>query len=294
VADQLGIDHHVFNFGDDFATHVVGPYVADHVAGRTPNPCVECNRHLKFDRLLERAELLGFDAVATGHHARVVTQPDGSRRVGRGADRAKDQSYVIHMLDQRQLARTLLPVGAMTKDEVRQRAAQLGLRNAAKPDSQDVCFITTVRGRAAFLSDRVTLTPGRVVDTAGRTVGAVDAMELVTVGQRKGLGLAGGGPPRFATSVDPRTATVTVGGPDDLLTDHQQVESVTWASGPVTEALHAQVQVSAHGAPRPAVLRPAGPGRVDVAWTRRARRVAPGQSMVFYDADVVLGGGTAV
>ena len=268
VADQLGIDHHVFNFGDDFATHVVGPYVADHAAGRTPNPCVECNRHLKFDRLLERAELLGFDAVATGHHARVITQSDGSRRVGRGADRAKDQSYVIHMLNQRQLARTVLPVGAMTKDEVRRRAAELGLRNAAKPDSQDVCFITTVRGRAAFLSDRVTLTPGRVVDTGGRTVGAVDAMELVTVGQRKGLGLAGGGPPRFATSVDTRTATVTVGGPDDLLTDHQQVESVTWASGPVTGAVRVQVQASAHGEPRPAVLQPAGPGRVDVVWTR--------------------------
>ena len=250
VADHLGIDHHTFNFGDDFWAHVVGPYLDDHAAGRTPNPCVECNRHLKFDRLLERADLLGFDAVATGHHARNVARADGSRRVARGADRAKDQSYVIHMLDQAQLARTLLPVGDLTKADVRAEAARLGLRTATKPDSQDVCFITTTGGRHRFLGDKIPLTPGRVVDGAGHEVGQVDAVELVTIGQRKGLGLAGGGAPRFAVSVDVPTATVVVDGADGLLTDSLRVERMAWADAPVDG--DALVQCSAHGDPQPA------------------------------------------
>ncbi len=142
MAARLGIEHHVFNFGDDFDEHVVAPYVADHAAGRTPNPCIECNRHLKFDRLLRRADALGFDAVATGHHARIVERPDGTRRVARGADAAKDQSYVVHVLDQAALARVRFPVGHLTKADVRAAAARAGLATADKPDSQDVCFIT--------------------------------------------------------------------------------------------------------------------------------------------------------
>ncbi len=296
VADHLGIDHHVFNFGDDFATHVVGPYVADHVAGRTPNPCVECNRHLKFDRLIERADMLGFEAVATGHHARVVKAADGTLRVGRGADRGKDQSYVLHMLDQPTLARVVLPVGPLRKPEVRARAAALGLRNADKPDSQDVCFITSARGRRSFLADRMTMTPGRVVDGHGRRVGAVEAVELVTIGQRRGLGLAGGGEPRFVVAADPRTATVIVGSAEDLLVGAQHVGPVTWADQPVSGLV--EVQTSAHGSPRDAMIEAADDddpvGRtVVVRWLEPQRRVAPGQSVVFYDGDEVLGGGPA-
>ena len=167
VAQQLGIAHYVFNFGDDFDAGVVAPYVEAHAAGRTPNPCIECNRSIKFDRLLRRADALGFDAVATGHHARV--DHDGRRwRLRRGADRGKDQSYVLYVLGQAQLARVLLPVGHLTKAEVRDRAAELGLRTAAKPDSQDVCFIPSTAGRAAFLGERLGLTPGRVVDAHRR------------------------------------------------------------------------------------------------------------------------------
>ena len=158
VADHLGLDHHVFNFGPDFERHVVEPYVRDHRAGRTPNPCIECNRHLKFDRLLRRADQLGFDAVATGHHARIAGRA-GRLRVARGADPGKDQSYVLHMLDQATLARTLFPIGGLTKDRVRAMAAELGLRTAAKPDSQDVCFITSAEGRAAFLGRRTAAHP---------------------------------------------------------------------------------------------------------------------------------------
>ncbi len=207
VAQQLDIDHLVFNFTEDFDRHVVAPYVDAHRVGSTPNPCIECNRHLKFARLAERADLLGFDAVATGHHARIV-EIGGARHVARGADAAKDQSYVVHVLDQGQLARTLFPVGHLTKAEVRDRAAALGLRTADKPDSQDVCFITHTGGREAFLGARIPMRTARVVDGRGSAVGAVDAVELVTVGQRRGLGLPGGGPKRYVVDVEAGDAPV--------------------------------------------------------------------------------------
>ena len=286
VADTLGIDHHVFNLGDHFDQHVVAPYLADHAVGRTPNPCVECNRHVKFDRLLVRARALGFERLATGHHARIVERGDGTLRLARAADRAKDQSYVLYMLGQGQLAELVLPVGHMGKDEVRAEASRLGLRTATKPDSQDVCFITRRDGRADFLGRRIPLTPGRVVDGAGHQVGRVEAVELVTVGQRHGMDLAGGLGPRYATAVDVATATVTVGPAADLLVDHTPVEATRWAHGAVNGRL--LVQTSAHGTPRWAAVDPDG-----VQWDEPHRRVAPGQSVVFYEGEEVVGGGLA-
>jgi tRNA-specific 2-thiouridylase len=287
VAAQLGIEHHVFNFGDDFDEHVVAPYVADHAAGRTPNPCIECNRHLKFDRLLRRADALGFDAVATGHHARIVERADGSRRVARGADGAKDQSYVVHMLDSDVLGRIRFPVGAMTKDDVRAAATAAGLATADKPDSQDVCFITaTGGGRQAFLGDRITTNPGTVVDDVGRPVGAVSAVELVTIGQRHGLGLPGGGEARYAVDVDVARSTVTVGTKADLLTARLELDDLAWTAdalpGPVA------AQTSAHGKPVSGRI-------VDGGFVPDApmRKVAPGQSVVLYDGDQVVAGATA-
>jgi tRNA-uridine 2-sulfurtransferase len=293
VAQQLGIVHHVFNFSDDFDSHVVDHYVAAHAAGRTPNPCIECNRHLKFDRFLHRATQLGFDAIATGHHARVVHDDGtGTYRLRRGADAAKDQSYVLHMLDQAQLARTLLPVGDLTKGEVRAHAAGLGLRTATKPDSQEVCFIPSPRsgGREAFLRDRMELSPGRVVDTVGNDLGAVDAVELVTIGQRRGLGLAntGDGARRFAIDVDAASATVTVGTEADLDVATTVLTNVTWTHTPVAGDVLAQT--SAHGAPVRATF---DPTTNVVTWHAPHRRVAPGQSVVLYDVDDVLGGGVA-
>ena len=288
VAQQLDIDHLVFNFGDDFTEHVVQPYVDAHRHGVTPNPCIECNRHLKFARLAERADLLGFDAVATGHHARIVSV-NGVLRVARGADAAKDQSYVVHMIDQAQLARTQFPVGHLTKAQVRERATELGLRTADKPDSQDVCFITSTGGRATFLGARIPMRAARVVDTAGASVGAVEAVELVTIGQRRGLGLPGGGPKRYVVDVDVARETVTVGDERDLLVDVQRFADAVWGHEPV--AGEVLVQCSAHGVPLPAVL------DADVLhWTRPERIVAPGQSLVFYDPSdrYVLGGATAV
>jgi tRNA-specific 2-thiouridylase len=299
AAAQLGVDHHVFNFGREFDEHVVSPYVADHLAGRTPNPCVECNRHLKFDLLLRRAEVLGFDAVATGHHARIVECTDGTRRIARGADSAKDQSYVLHPLRAADLERVLFPIGHLTKAEVRDLAARRGLRTAAKPDSQDVCFITRSRGRGEFLSARAELHPGTVVDVEGNTLGAVDAVELVTIGQRRGLELAGGKGRRFVVDVDVPAATVTVGPPEHLLRDEVPLTQVVWADGPVEGPV--QAQCSAHG--------DAAPGRVEVEpdasltlrWEEPRRRVAPGQSVVLYapvdtadgPVEAVVGGAVA-
>ena len=286
VAQQLGIDHWVFGFTDDFDALVVEPYVTAHSAGRTPNPCIECNRHLKFGRLLRRAVQLGFDAVATGHHARLARDDGRRMRLLRGVDRVKDQSYVLHAVDPDALARCLFPVGEITKTEVRERARGLGLRTADKPESQDLCFVSATGGRAELLGPRIGLHPGRVVDAAGAEMGRVDAVELVTVGQRRGLG--GGGPGRrYAVSVDVATATVVTGTLDDLLADTVLLDALVWRDGVPTSPLLAQS--SAHG-------RPVG-ARVDgttVRLVERVRRVAPGQSVVLYRGDEVVGGGTAV
>jgi tRNA-specific 2-thiouridylase len=288
VAQQLGIVHHVFAFADDFDRDVVEPYVRAHQDGLTPNPCIECNRHLKFDRFARRAVQLGFDAVATGHHARVVRMGDGRYRLRRAVDRAKDQSYVLHMLGQDQLAHTLFPIGELTKDDVRKRAAALGLRTAAKPDSQDVCFITSTSGREGFLRRRIPLHAGRTVDLSGREVGSVDAVELVTVGQRKGLG-GGAAVPRYAVSVNIRERTVTVGSQSDTVTHLIEVRDITWVDRPVADGSSVTVQCSAHGRLSDGVY---ADGRLH--FSQPVRRVAPGQSVVLYEGDDVLGGGFAL
>ena len=301
VAQQLRIDHLVFNFSEEFNDTVVSPYVDAHRNGTTPNPCIECNRHLKFDRLSQRARLLGFDAVATGHHARIERQPSGVWRVARGADAAKDQSYVVHMLDQQELAYTLFPVGHLTKAQVRERASELGLRTATKPDSQDVCFISKTGGRETFLGHRIPFRRARVVDESGAEVGAVDAVELVTIGQRRGLRLPGGSPKQFVLSVDVEAATVVVGDESRLACDTVSVTSVMWSHEPPALGASVMVQSSAHGAAREAVLEElvVGDGRladrVVLRWREQQRRVAPGQSVVMYDIDdrVVIGGGIA-
>jgi tRNA-specific 2-thiouridylase len=285
VASQLGVAHYVFNFTDDFERNVVGPYADAYEHGRTPNPCVECNRTMKFGRLLDRAVQLGYDAVATGHHARVVRRGD-TRAIARGADRAKDQSYVLYMLDERQLGRTLLPVGELTKAEVRDRAASLGLRTAAKAESMDVCFITR-GGRDAFLGTRIERRPGSIVDRDGITVGTHDGIDAFTIGQRRGLAVAAGAR-RYVTEIAPETGTVTIGTRDDLLCDHVVIDDAMWTSGRPPEG-DVRVQWRAHGPAVPARL----VGRT-VCFAAPQSRVAPGQAVVLYDGDAVLGGGVAV
>jgi tRNA-uridine 2-sulfurtransferase len=282
VAAQLGIPHYTFNFADDFAAAVVGPYVGAHAAGLTPNPCVECNRSIKFGRLLERAEDLGFDAVATGHHARVV-----GRRLARGRDLGKDQSYVLYMLTEPDLARLRLPVGEMTKAGVRAEAAALGLRTAGKPESMEVCFITR-GGREQFLTERGVMRSGDVVDGAGRVLGHHDGAAAFTIGQRRGLGVATG-ERRYVVDVDAERAAVTVGPFEDLLRDEVRVGGLTFVAGAAPAATETLlVQVRAHATPFE--------GRLDgdvVRFARPQPRVAPGQVVALYRGDVLLGGGIA-
>jgi tRNA-specific 2-thiouridylase len=300
VAQQLGVAHHVFNLTEEFEEAVVGPYVAAHAAGRTPNPCIECNRHIKFDLLLARSHRLGYDALATGHHARVgAPAPGGPGRwqLRRGVDVAKDQSYVLSMLGQRHLARLVLPVGEMTKAAVRAEAARLGLRTADKPDSQDVCFITSAEGRAGFLRTRLTLHPGRVVDADGTELGPVDDVELVTVGQRKGLGAPGDPRRRYVVGVDVEHRTVRVADAAHHLVTEVALDpaSVTWVDRAPWGDLACLAQVSAHGVPADAVVA-RGADRVAVVFAAAQRPVAPGQTVAFYDPadpDAVLGAAIA-
>ena len=295
VAQQLGIDHLVFNFGDDFDAHVVEPYVEAHANGVTPNPCIECNRSVKFARLAERADLLGFDAVATGHHANIGRDAHGHLTLLRGDDPKKDQSYVVHMLDQTQLARTMFPVGGMQKSQVRELAAQIDLRTADKPDSQDVCFITSTGGRTSFLGDRIPFHRADVVDIDGTPLGQVESVEMVTIGQRKGIGLPGGGPKRYVVDVDTAARVVTVGADRDLLRTELTVRTMAWVDGEVSGDV--LVQASAHGATQRARIAASTSidGAVQVVWAEQQRRIAPGQSVVFYDLSDqrVLGGGIA-
>lgn len=288
VAQQLDITHHVFNFGEEFMANVVDPYVEAHAQGRTPNPCVECNRHIKFDKFISRAMQLGFDAVATGHHARVVER-EGSYWMARGADEKKDQSYVLHMLGQDALSRLLLPVGEMDKAEVRRIAEARGLRTASKPDSQDVCFITSLGGRQAFLGERIPLKPGRLVHTSGKDLGPIESVQLATIGQRKGIGPGGSGQRQYAVDVDVEAGVVTVGDEASLMRRSVQLESLGFAVRPVEAGTRVIAQVSAHGKALDATFTGSA-----VEFDEPQRRVAPGQSVVLYQDDRVLGGGIAV
>jgi tRNA-specific 2-thiouridylase len=254
---------------------------------------------LKFDRLSERARLLGFDAVATGHHARIERDDEGTLRLTRGADDAKDQSYVVHMLDQAELAYTMFPVGHLTKTQVRERAVELGLRTATKPDSQDVCFISKTGGRETFLGNRIPFRKAEVVNEDGTPAGKVEALELVTIGQRKGLGIPGGGPKQYVVEVDTPNARVVIGEEASLYRKSLVVNSIVWSDAADIDRLRSQndvlVQSSAHGAAIPATVEILGNQEIRVLWAKPQRAIAPGQSVVLYNTtnSYVLAGGIA-
>lgn len=282
VAAQLGIPHYVFNFADEFTAAVVDPYAAAYAVGTTPNPCVDCNRTMKWGRALDRARALGFDAVATGHHARLEPGPSGPV-LRRSADPAKDQSYVLALIAADALAATLLPIGGMTKAEVRDRARALGLRTAEKAESMDACFIER-GGREKFLGTRIERRPGPIVDTSGATVGEHDGIDRFTIGQRRGLGVAQGDR-RFVVDLCAATATVTIGSREALLRDRLVVTDLVRRAAVPDEVL---VQTRAHGAAVPARLR-----GDEVVFGAPQPRVAPGQVVAFYDGDHCVAGAIA-
>lgn len=294
VAQVLGIDHHVFNYTEEFERDVVAPFVAAHAQGVTPNPCIECNRHIKFDLFFQRAARLGFEAVATGHHARIRRDATRAQLV-RGVDPAKDQSYVLGYLNEATINSLLLPIGDMTKEQVRQRAESYGLRTWDKPDSQDVCFIEASKGREAFLAPRIALSSAVVIDReSGDTIGTVPAAQLVTVGQRRGIAAGRDGERRFVTHVDLQRGRVEVDRLAAILIREIAIDPNSWhviydELNPGTRVL---VQVSAHGRVLAASI--SADGRSVLVLDDAVRPVAPGQTVVLYDAedpDVVIGAG---
>ena len=285
VAQQLGIAHHVFNYTEEFERLVVDPFVEGYAKGHSPNPCIECNRHVKFELLIERAKRLGFDALATGHHARVERRHDRASLV-RGADPLKDQSYVLGYLQESQLEMLHLPIGDLTKADVRLEAARLGMRTWDKPDSQDVCFIESSKGREHFLRERITLTPATFLDlSSGEAIGTTEAAELVTVGQRRGVLPARDGERRFVQRVNLATKEVFVGRLEDIVVTTLDLdeESMTFARDALSAGTRVVAQWSAHGIAKAATLRRGDGWSLEL--DAPARPVAQGQSVVFYRYD---------
>ncbi|WP_321474593.1 tRNA 2-thiouridine(34) synthase MnmA [uncultured Paludibaculum sp.] len=299
VANVLGIPYYVVNFEDRFEETVVKPFVDEYLAGRTPIPCTLCNNHVKFDQFLEMADGLGAEYIATGHYARVTRSPETGRYEMRtGMDSGKDQTYFLFGLKQHQLARTLFPLGGMTKPEVRALAAELGIPTAAKHDSQEICFVPNGDYAGfidAYFKERGIprdATHGEIVDKEGKVLAEHEGVHHYTVGQRKGLKIAAP-EPLYVIATDPQTQQVVVGQGTDLLRESLVAKDVNWVSiEPITEPRAAQVKIRNRHVPAEAVLYPTGqPDRVEVRFLTAQRAVTPGQAAVIYDGDLVLGGG---
>ncbi len=296
VARKLGFEHLVFNFRDCFRTEVMERFARSYIAGRTPNPCIECNRHVKFDAMLRRAMELGYDFIATGHYA--VNEYDSERGrwlLKRPADRSKDQTYVLYSLTQEQLAHTLFPLGTLEKSQVRELAERAGLVNSAKPDSQDICFVPD-GDYAGFISRFAGITPeeGDFLDLSGKVLGRHKGVISYTVGQRKHLGISLG-KPAYVVSKDAAANTVTLGDESDLFTmtliaDDFNLISVAELTEPMR--VTAKTRYSQHE--QPAVVTYLGDGRYMVEFDEPQRAVTSGQAVVLYDGDIVVGGGTII
>jgi tRNA-uridine 2-sulfurtransferase len=292
VADALGIDFYVFNFAERFEDTVVRDFQSAYALGRTPNPCVRCNQWIKFGALMERSDALGADVLVTGHYAR-IRERDGRYRLLRGNDPAKDQSYVLWMLDQRALARTRLPIGEMNKTETRAIAGELGLRTATKPDSQEICFVQSGDLGSYVEQNLAGMGEGPIVDTSGKRLGEHAGIARYTVGQRKGLGISIG-QPLYVTSIDAGSNAITVGSRDELAVGGIEVSEVGWVDAAPPAGTRVYLQHRAHGEVHPAQVGAGNQNAVELAYDEPAFAVAPGQSAVLYsfdDPDEVLGGG---
>lgn len=293
VAYKLGIDHLVLNFEDVFERRVIDYFAAQYAAGLTPNPCIACNRYIKFDAMLRRARELDFDCVATGHYAVIEQNEAGRWLLKRAHNNSKDQSYVLYSFTQDQLAHTLMPLGRYTKPQARALAEEAGLPVAHKPDSQEICFVED-NDYAGFIERYTgeTAPAGNFVDSAGRVIGRHLGVTHYTVGQRKGLG-ASFGKPMYVTKIDPDRNEITLGEEGS-----QYAHALTAADlnfipfDRLEQEIPAQVKVRYQAQPAPAALVPLPDGRVRVEFESPQRAITPGQAVVFYDGDLVLGGGT--
>jgi tRNA-specific 2-thiouridylase len=299
VAHRLNIPHYIVNFEQEFQRTVVENFVDEYVAGRTPIPCAHCNSDLKFATLLDRARGFDADVVATGHYARVEADPDTGRRVlRRGLDGGKDQSYFLFSLTQEQLARASFPVGGLTKDAVRERARALDLAVADKPDSQEICFVPD-GDYAAFIEKQAGLErgagdiprDGAIVNRSGEVLGRHGGVHKFTVGQRKGLGIALA-ERMYVLELRPAEQTVVVGARPQLERTTLTASGVNWIAGaPPDAACRVTAQIRHRHQPAAASVRPLDAGRAAVEFDAPQTAIAPGQAVVFYDGDVVLGGG---
>ncbi|GAB3120640.1 tRNA 2-thiouridine(34) synthase MnmA [Streptomyces calidiresistens] len=295
AADVIGIPFYIWDMAERFRAEVVDDFVAEYRAGRTPNPCLRCNEKIKFAALLDKALALGFDAVCTGHYATIVTGPDGRRELHRASDQAKDQSYVLGVLDERQLGHALFPLGdtLTTKDEIRAEAERRGLAVAAKPDSHDICFIADGDTRG-FLANRLGTAEGDILDEDGNRVGSHDGATGFTIGQRKGLRIgrpAPDGRPRYVLDISPVNNTVTVGPAEALEIAELTAIRPRWCGTPPTGPGAYTAQLRAHGEEVPVTAEAEG-DELRVRFERPVRGVAPGQAVVLYDGTRVVGSGT--
>lgn len=296
VANKLGINFYVYNFGDRFKECVIDKFNNSYINGRTPNPCIDCNRFIKFDALLKRAELLEQDYIATGHYVRRrYNNKTGKFELLKGIDPSKDQSYVLYGLTQYQLSKTLFPIGELTKPQTRELAEKIGLVNANKPDSQDICFVPD--GDYAKFIEEYTgqkFPEGDFVDKDGNVLGRHSGIIRYTVGQRKGLGIALGAP-AYVVSKDIENNRVVLGSNDDLFTDTAYADDVNWISGEAPiEPIRISAKVRYNQKEQPAILYPMENGNIKVVFDAPQRAITYGQAIVCYDGEKVLGGGTCV
>lgn len=291
VAGTIGIPHYIVNFERKFDEHVISDFVREYAAGRTPIPCVHCNGDLKFASLVERAEGFDAEAVATGHFAQVAFDETTRRyRLKKGVDRQKDQSYFLFTLTQAQLARARFPVGALDKAAVREQARRLGLNVAEKKDSQEICFVAAGE-HPAFVGARAAMPPGAIRDGEGHVLGRHEGVHRFTIGQRKGLGLATG-IPLYVVGIDAADASVTVGPREALERGTLTASRVNWMSGETPASpIRASARIRYRHQEAAATITPLGDAKVQVTFDAPQSAITPGQAVVFYDGDVVLGGG---